>query len=104
MFSGHYIKNLWANFGKKVRLVLQKHQYSLQQKGQLNFVFDSESLLLLKNTEILKKFSSAPFLGFSVTVGKVRPKFGHRFFRPSFFPRPLLSFLAGILATWQHYC
>jgi hypothetical protein len=34
---------------------------------------------------------------------KVRPIFGHKFFRPTFFLRPLLSFLAGISATWQHW-
>ncbi len=53
-------------------------------------------VITAKNKELFWKFSAAPFLP---VFGKISQNSATNFF----FLRPLLSFLAGTSATWQHW-
>jgi len=62
---------------------------------KIKFNFVLVYIITAKNKELFWKFSAAPFLP---VFGKISQNSATNFF----FLRPLLSFLAGISATWQH--
>jgi hypothetical protein len=89
----------WKKLANLTKTSIQ-HTHEGSVRNQFKLFFVSESVSVLLNQELLYKIFSGPF---SATFGKNSTRIRSQILPANFiFPRPLLSFLAKISATWQH--